>query len=111
MFCTSLTITLLKCPGRNSKTFYPPWQRGTGVSQGLSGHIMLNCSNWRFCVVLWQQKGELDQLQKRFPSPGLPFQPQIILKKPLFGVVWGSTVALPDSGRCCLSFREFLLLF
>lgn len=72
---------------------------------------MLNCSNRRFCVVLWQQKEELDQLQKHFPSPGLPFQPQIIFKNPLFGVVWGSTVALPVPGCYCLSFSEFLLLF
>lgn len=85
MFCTSLYITLLKCPVKISEPFYPPWQRGTGVSQGLSGHIMLNCSNRRFCVVLWQQKEELDQLQKHFPSPGLPFQSQIIKKIPYLG--------------------------
>lgn len=29
--------------------------KGTETLQGLSGHIMLNCSNRRFCVVLWQQ--------------------------------------------------------
>lgn len=71
---------------RSEKTQNPLILPGTGVAQGLSGHIMLNCSNRRFCVVLWQQKEGLDQLQKHFPSPGLPFQPQIIKKKILFGV-------------------------
>lgn len=45
-----------------------------------------------------------------FPLQGSLSNPKS-LKKNNFIWGWGSTVALPDPGRCCLSFTEFLLLF
>lgn len=94
MFCTSLYITLLKCPVK-LKTLYLPWERGTETLQGLSGHIMLNCSNRRFCIVLWQQNGGAGSATETLSLSWAPSPTPGSKKQPIW-VAWGSTVVLPD---------------
>lgn len=56
------------------------------MSQRLSGHIMLNCSNRRFCVVLWQQKRSWISYRNTFPLQGSLSNPKSFLKIPYLGL-------------------------
>lgn len=110
VFCTSLYITLLKCPVKLKKTPLSPLGKGSrNVAGTLRSHHAQLLKQALLCCALAAKPRSWISYRNAFPLPGSLSNPRI--ETSLLGLFGAPQWCCLTSGCCYLSFDEFLLQF